>query len=55
MVDLILASGSVAKRELLERSGLKFRVEESNFDEHFISKDPEEVVTYLALEKARVV
>ena len=56
MTDIILASGSKAKLEILQRTGLVFRVEESSFDEsNPPSQDPIEVVKYLALGKARLV
>ncbi len=55
MIDIVLASGSPAKRKLLEEAGFKFRFEESGFKESFTSTDPEEVVKYLAREKARAV
>jgi septum formation protein len=56
MPELIFASKSPTKLEILKNTGLKFRVEESNFDESQPpSQNPAEVVKYLALGKARAV
>ena len=56
MIEIILASTSPARQELLRETGLNFRVEGSSFDETiFSSQNPEELVQYLALGKARVV
>ena len=56
MVEIILASASQMKREVLEKLGLEIKVHESGFDEKadHLTK-PEDVVKYLALEKARAV
>ena len=54
MTEIILASSSPGRRELLEKTKIKFRVEPSNFDEKsFRSDNPEKLVRYLASGKAR--
>lgn len=56
MTEIILASTSPTRKELLEKTGLVFRVEASNFDETECSaQNPEEFVKYLALGKAKAV
>ena len=55
-MNIILASKSPMKKEVLEKLGLEIKVEESGFDEkadHL--HNPEDAVKYLALEKARAV
>jgi len=55
-VSLVLASGSPRRRQLLEMLGLEFRIVAPNVDETRGSSElPEEYVTRLAREKARVV
>ncbi|MCR4265667.1 Maf-like protein [Nitratireductor sp. ZSWI3] len=58
-IDLLLASGSVFRRQLLENAGLDFRVERSTIDERAVEKtledsnaDPETVAEVLAQAKA---
>ena len=55
MIDLILASGSPRRRELLERLGLRFRVRGADIDENIPETDPARLVQTLAFEKARAV
>jgi septum formation protein len=55
MKQLILASASPRRAELLKQIGLKFRVIPSNIQEDFYHTDPEELVMKLALDKARQV
>lgn len=53
---LILASQSLARRQLLTSAGLPFTVEPSYFDESSVQEqDPIALVTRLALEKAKTV
>ena len=55
-MSLVLASGSPRRRQLLEMLGLEFRIVAPNVDETRGSSElPEEYVTRLAREKARVV
>lgn len=56
MKQIILASGSPRRKELLEKIGLKFRAVESNFKEYVDPKlKPHELVKKLCLEKAKAV
>lgn len=56
MPEIILASGSPRRRELLEQIGLPFRVCPSSFDESALhGGEPAELAEALALEKARAV
>lgn len=56
MKQIILASGSPRRKELLEKIGLKFRAVESNFKEYVDLKlKPHELVKKLCLEKAKAV
>ncbi len=56
ITEIILASTSPARKALLEQTNLKFSIVPSNFDEtKFRSSNPEELVRYLAIEKARAV
>lgn len=56
MVDIILASQSPRRQELLTAMGIKFRVIPSNFDEKLDdSREPEVVACELALGKAMAV
>lgn len=51
---IILASGSPARKKVLEELGLKFDIAPSDFDERSVSiKDTRRLVKTLALEKAR--
>lgn len=54
-VDIILASGSPRRRELLQQLGLKFNVKVSNTPEIPTGDSPEEVVEGLSREKAEAV
>jgi septum formation protein len=55
MIDLILASGSPRRRELLGRLGVSFRVRGADIDEDIPETNPARLVQTLALEKARAV
>jgi len=56
MQRIILASGSVRRKEILELLGLEFEVVESGYDEDLIkTDDPVELVEELALQKALLV
>ena len=53
---IILASASPRRKELLERIGLKFEVEPSNYEESISSElGPHELAKSLSLEKAKLV
>ena len=53
---IILASASPRRKELLERIGLKFEVEPSNYEEGISSElGPHELAKSLSLEKAKLV
>lgn len=53
MQQIILASGSPRRKEILEKMGVEFRVIESGYDETKIrTDDPIELVEELALQKA---
>ena len=54
-VQIILASGSPRRRELLEKAGLRFRIVVSAADEHYTKKDPAGIVEELSRIKAEVV
>jgi septum formation protein len=53
--DLVLASASPRRRELLERVGIQFRVRAADIDETSLEKNPSRMVQHLALEKANAV
>ena len=56
MKRIILASASPRRKELLEKIGLKFEVEPSNYAEDMHSKlSPNELARSISLEKAKVV
>ena len=56
MKRIILASASPRRKELLEKIGLKFEVEPSNYAEDMHSKlRPDELAKSISLEKAKVV
>jgi septum formation protein len=56
MQKIILASGSLRRKELLEKLGLEFEIVESGYDEDKIkTDDPVELVEELALQKALLV
>ncbi len=54
-VDIILASGSPRRKELLTQAGLAFTVRVSNEEESITNPDPAELVKELALLKSRSV
>jgi septum formation protein len=54
-MQLILASNSPRRKELLEQGGYKFTVTCSDFDENSIEKDPEKLSVEYAVGKARAV
>ena len=51
-MNIILASGSPRRRELLAQAGFEFKVEVSNADENVIEESPEQMVEELAARKA---
>lgn len=51
-MDIILASASPRRRELLEQIGIDFRVEVSNLPEHTTQTEPDKVVCDLSAQKA---
>lgn len=53
--QVILASGSPRRRELLASLGVNFTVEAADLDEHSEQTDPHEVARDLALQKGRAV
>lgn len=53
--ELILASGSPRRRELLEKLGIVFRVRVADIDETSLETNPSQMVQDLALEKAQTV
>jgi septum formation protein len=53
MPDIILASGSPRRKELLEQIGLKFNIIKSTVDEDIDQEDPVKLVEQLALMKAK--
>lgn len=54
MKQIILASGSPRRKELLEKAGLKFIVDPSSYEEKLDSNlEPSELVKQLSLEKAQ--
>ncbi len=56
MQKIVLASGSLRRKEILELLGLEFEVAESFFDEERITTDdPVEMVEELALQKTLAV
>jgi septum formation protein len=56
MKRIILASASPRREELLEKIGLKFEVEPSNYEEDMRSKSsPDELAKSISLEKAKIV
>lgn len=55
MTELVLASGSPRRKELLEKLGVQFRVRGADIDEDSSERDPARMVETLALEKARAV
>jgi septum formation protein len=56
MKTIILASASPRRKELLQRIGLKFKVDPSNYEENISSElEPHELAKSLSLEKAKLV
>ena len=56
MREIILASASPRRKELLEKIGLRFKVEPSNYEEDTPSAlEPHELARKISLEKAKVV
>jgi len=56
MKTIILASASPRRKELLEKIGLRFEVEPSNYEEDMLSAlEPHELAQKISLEKAKVV
>jgi septum formation protein len=55
MTDIVLASGSPRRRELLGKLGVKFRVRAADIDENIPERDPARMVAELAQQKARAV
>jgi len=56
MKTIILASASPRRKELLEKIGLRFKVEPSNYEEDMRSElEPHEFARKISLEKAKVV
>jgi len=56
MKTVILASASPRRKELLEKIGLRFEVEPSNYEENMgLEVEPHELAKLLSLEKAKVV
>ena len=52
MRNIILASASPRRRELLSQAGVKFEVRPASGEEKITSSDPEEVVKELSEQKA---
>ena len=55
MTEIVLASGSPRRRELLGKLGVKFRVRAADIDEDIAERDPARMVAELARQKARAV
>ena len=54
-MNIILASGSPRRKELLAQAGFDFKVEVSNADENVVEESPTEMVEELAARKAEAV
>lgn len=52
-MKIILASGSPRRKEILEKIGLNFVVEETGFEEKTTLTKPEQIVKFFASEKAK--
>jgi septum formation protein len=55
LTEIVLASGSPRRRELLGKLGVKFRVRAADIDEDIPERDPARMVAELARQKARAV
>ena len=55
MTEIILASGSPRRKELLARLGIQFRVQSADVDENSTEPDPQTLVQFLANKKAQAV
>ena len=55
MTEIVLASGSPRRRELLGKLGVKFRVRAADIDEDIPERDPARMVAELARQKASAV
>ena len=56
MKEVILASASLRRKELLKKIGLRFKVEPSNYQEGMLSGlEPHELARKISLEKAKIV
>ena len=55
MTEIILASGSPRRKELLARLGIQFRVQSADVDESSTEPDPQTLVQFLANKKAQAV
>ena len=55
MTEIVLASGSPRRRELLGKLGVRFRVRAADIDEDIPERDPARMVAELARQKARAV
>ena len=51
-IDVVLASGSPRRKELLEQIGVKFRVIRSECDEVIRESEPDRIVMQLSADKA---
>lgn len=55
MREIILASGSPRRKELLEQIGIPFQIKVSSCEEQITQKEPEEIVKELSARKAEAV
>lgn len=55
MREIILASGSPRRKELLEQIGIPFQIQVSSCEERITKKEPEEIVKELSAQKAEAV
>ena len=51
-IELVLASNSIRRREILERTGIDFSLDAADIDENLGIDDPEELVRELSYRKA---
>ena len=54
-MEIILASNSPRRKELLEKAGIKFKIEPSDFEEKVFSLDPFKTAETFAVGKAKAV